>query len=179
MKTKFLPLISVLLILFTSCKNDDDKGHQHDGCYIEVPCTEPNGLITVAEADVMEEHYKDVFYGLYNEQTLPNYPGYQGAVRYIWFDLEEIKKYIVYVEENAKTNGYDNLGLRVYLGAKDQLGQDGEVYPRQTVFFVPTTNPTGGDEVADNKNIVNAKRLNLGGAGIPDSVDQEIGVGAP
>lgn len=178
MKTKLLPLVSLLMISFFSCKDDDNQGNNHEGCFIEVPCTEPNGLISVAEADVLEEHYKDVFYGLFNEGNMP-YNGYDGAVRYIWFDLDEIKKYIVYIEQNAQENGYDNLGLRVYLGAKDQLGQDGEVYPRQTVFFVPTTNPSGGSDVADNLNIVNAKRLNLGGAGIPDSVDQEEGVGAP
>lgn len=177
MKTKFLFLLTMLSILSLSCKNDDDTKDFSEGCVIQVPCEDPLGLISVAEADVLEEQYKSELYGRLNESMNAQYPGYEGAGRYIWFDLEEIKKYIVYIENHADQNGYENLGLRVYLGSKMQNNEDGNPEPRQTVFFVPTTNPTGGDDFSDNQNIVSAKRLNLGGAGIPDDVDQEIGVG--
>lgn len=170
---------SLLLTTITSCNNDDGVGLPA-GCVINVPCGDPAGLITVAEADVMEEAYKTQFYGILNEVTSGSYPGYEGAGRYIWFDLEEVKKYIVYVEKHAEENGYRNLGLRVYMGAKTQNNSvTGAPEPRQTVFFVPTSNPSGGADFDDNLNIVSAGRLNLGGAGIPDGMDQEIGLGAP
>lgn len=168
---------SMVFIATVSCKNDDDKISHQQGCYISVPCEDPAGLITLAEADVMEENYKTQFYGRINESMGGTYPGYEGAGRYIWFDLEEVKKYIVYVEENATANGYQGkLGLRVYMGAKEQNNATTNVpEPRQTVFFVPTSNPTGGTNFDDNINITSMKRLNLGGAGIPDGMDQDTG----
>lgn len=166
---------SSLIILTFSCKNDDDKVPHQDGCVITVPCGEPEGLISVAEAKTMEDEYKDVFYSLYNEGTFPEYPGYDGAVRDIWFDLDEIKRYIVYVENYAQANGHQDLGLRVYLGAKNQVGQDGENYPRQTIFFVPTARDNSGT-APDDKNLLGAARLNYGHSGIPDSRDSDIGI---
>lgn len=165
----------LLLTTIISCKNDDDKAPTFDGCVITVPCGEPEGLVSVAEAKAMEEAYKDMFYSLYNEGTFPEYPGYNGAVRDIWFDLEELKRYIVYIENYAQANGHQDLGLRVYLGAKNQVGQDGENYPRQTIFFVPTTLDTSG-AAPDNKNLLGAARLNYGHSGIPDSRDSDIGI---
>lgn len=180
MKKLVYLLSGLLLTTLISCNNDDDRGGVPAGCFINVPCGDPAGLITVAEADVMEEDYKLQFYGRINEAMNASYPGYEGAGRYIWFDLEEVKKYIVYVEEHAQANGYGDLGLRVYLGAKTQNNSvTGAPEPRQTVFFVPTTGVVGPGGTNENQNIVSAKRLNLGGAGIPDGMDQEIGVGAP
>ena len=57
--------------------------------------------------------------------------------REFWFDLEELKKYIAYVEQEADSLGYKRLGIRIYNGA----------YPNEkgfpdpgfsTVFLVPT-----------------------------------------
>jgi hypothetical protein len=175
---KLVYLFSSLFILTAiSCKNDDDKWSHQQGCFISVPCEDPAGLITVAQADIMEENYKSIFYSRINESMSGAYPGYEGAGRYIWFDLEEVKKYIVYVEENATANGYQGkLGLRVYMGAKEQNNAStGAPEPRQTVFFVPTSNPTAGPDLDDNINITSMQRLNLGGAGIPDGMDQETG----
>jgi hypothetical protein len=176
------PQVTLLIISFAffmaGCSTDDQPiPTGPEGCYVEVPCVDPNGLISVEEADILEEEYKSKFYGMLNDITSNNYPGYEGAGRYVWFDLEEIKKYIVYIEKNAEANGYaGKLGLRVYMGAKYQNNAEtGNPEPRQTVFFVPTVNPTGGSDFEDNINITSMKRLNLGGAGIPDDMDQEIG----
>jgi len=158
-----------------SCDSDESTPPAVDGCVITVPCGEPEGLVSVAEAKAMEDEYKNVFYSLYNESIFPEYPGYNGAVRDIWFDLEELKRYIVYVENYAQANGHQDLGLRVYLGAKNQVGQDGENYPRQTVFFVPTARDNSGT-APDNKNLLGVSRLNYGHSGIPDSRDSDVGI---
>lgn len=183
MKNIYLLLITSFLFLSNSCKNDDDRPHGPQGCFIEVPCEEPQGLVSVAEAKVMEDYYKQEFYNLLNETKSGQYPGYDGAVRDIWFELDELKQYIAYVENMAQEKGYSNLGLRVYFGAKDELGQDGMVYPRQTIFFVPTTRTSEdgqdgmGQDGFQDQNILGVDRLNYGTSGMPDSMDSDTGIG--
>lgn len=137
--------------------------------------TPPTGTITVLEAKQKEDHYIQKFYGNINSFMGKNHPNYDGAMRATWFNLEQLKEYIKYVEEHAAEKGYTNLGLRVYFGAEDKMGQDGYVYPRQTVFFVPTAKFAGGTGFED-KNLLGVKRMNFGVGCIPDSVDSDMGV---
>ncbi len=95
--------------------------------------------------------------------------------REFWFDLEELKKYIAYVEQEAKPLGYRNLGIRIYKGAypKD------EKYPDpgySTVFLVPTGNritskasfsPINSTIIVQNDNIHEIPAYNYGQAGRP------------
>lgn len=180
MKNLSLLIMSLLVtISISSCKDDDDKSGYSAGCVLNVPCEDPAGLISVALADEYEEQYKTEFYSYIMELKQQQYPGYDGAVRYVWFDMDEIKKYILYVEKYAGENGYEGLGLRVYLGSKEQESPEGNIFKRQTVFFVPTatTHVTdkNGNIADENQNIAGIDRLNLGGAGLPDDVDQEDG----
>lgn len=171
MKLNFLAILCFGIFLFTSCKNDDSNPNPN------IPnLPNPEGLISVQEATAMEEAYKLEFYNILNDVKLNNYPGFEGAGRYVWFDLDEVKQYIAYVERHAAENGYNgNLGLRVYMGAKVQNNSiSGNPEPRQTVFFVPTIKQPNNDI---DQNILSAERLNLGGAGVPDSVDSNVGIG--
>lgn len=180
MNSNYLLFAFFLSLLICGCTNDDNSsGNSSNFCTIEVPCGNPEGLISVAEASQMEEDYRNQFYNLINEFTSGPYPDYEGAGRYVWFDLEEVKKFIVYVEKHADERGYNgNLGLRVYMGAKMQNNSvTGDPEPRQTVYFVPTVNPSGGTNLEDNLNIVSSERLNLGGAGIPDGTNSNVGIG--
>lgn len=184
-------LLAFASILCTSCRDDGVDNKKTNQRVLYVPEGKPAGIISIEEAAQLESYYKQEFYGAINNLKATQYPNYDGAVRDIWFDLDELKQYIYYVETQAKKKGYKNLGLRIYFGAKDQLGQDGKVYPRQTVFFVPTANPTadtktqtGGAQLSvkaeqdfsDNKNILSIDRLNYGGAGVPDDTDQDEGL---
>lgn len=172
---KKIILLFALIVATISCKDDDDKyTSDPNACVIEVPCGEPNGLISVQKAQEMEDYYKQEFYSYFNE-IKGAYPGYDGAMRDVWFDLDELKKYIVYVENYAKENGHSNLGLRVYFGAEDKLGQDGQIYPRQTVFFVPTASSGSGFDNTNN-NLTGLQRLDFGTGGIPDSVNSSDGM---
>lgn len=118
-----------------------------------------------------------------------NYPDADPKVtvtdnRGVWFDLENLKEYICYVENRSETLGYENLGLRVYFGATT----DSDSVPRSTVFFWPThrfepqmmnTEGTEGKEDTDetinansseNENSYNIKGLNYGTSGRPPKI---------
>ncbi len=94
--------------------------------------------------------------------------------REFWFDLEELKKYIAYIEQEAKPLGYENLGIRIYNGAYPR----DEKYPDpgySTVFLVPTGNKTNSkasffpisSNVVINDNIQEIPAYNYGHAGRP------------
>ena len=92
----------------------------------------------------------------------------------VWFDLENLKEYICYVEQASEGLGYTNLGLRVYFGAT----QDSDNVPMSTVLFWPTHNdestkstknsttatPTNSN---NNENSYEIQGMNYGGSGRP------------
>ncbi|MEL6810922.1 MAG: hypothetical protein AAFP76_06265 [Bacteroidota bacterium] len=94
--------------------------------------------------------------------------------RDFWFSLDTLKNYIKYVEQEAKRQGYDNLGIRVYFAAYDEP-QGNQEFPYSTVVLVPTTTIDGFSglqkgffpvqETIENLDSINA--LNYGGGGIP------------
>lgn len=168
MKKQLLCIFCLSSLLIISCSDDDDKSGFAAGCVLNVPCDALSQAITPAEANSLEENYKTYMYGSINDIFSATYQEAYVPVRDIWFDIEELKRYILYVENYGNENGLDNLGIRVYLGAYAEGGAAGELTRlEQTVFFVPTSNPSGGDDVNDNENIVAAKGLNYGGAGDP------------
>ena len=136
------------------------------GCEPDVEA--PQQSISIQEADRLEELYKETRSGVL-EQAL----GFEDT-RDFWFSLDELKQYLAFVEQEAKKQGKNNLGIRVYLGA----------YPRQgnnpnpgyaTVFFVPTEQvealPNGANGFIAtqpvNQNIKEIPALNYGSGGIP------------
>lgn len=135
----------------------------------------PKGTISVNEAKQLENLYKTEFYEDINEIMAQKYPSYDGAVRDVWFSLSELKAYIKQVESYAKDKGYSDLGMRIYFGAEEKMGQDGMLYPRQTVFFVPTCSDTPSG-IVNKSNMLGVDRLNFGTGGIPDSVDSDSGI---
>lgn len=100
--------------------------------------------------------------------------------REVWFDLENLKEYICYVEEESEKKGYKDLGLRVYLGAIP----DEKDVPHTTVLFWPThrnkTNTESGNRAANsdeeendsnkNENSDGIDGLNYGTSGRPPKV---------
>ncbi|MCO4822397.1 MAG: hypothetical protein KC469_10035 [Flavobacteriaceae bacterium] len=85
--------------------------------------------------------------------------------RSTWFSLEDIRAYLDYAENQAKENGYEMNGIRIYNGAyptvEGKLGYS-------TSFIVPTKKideeKDGGDGNAD---IPDLEALNWGGTGWP------------
>ena len=162
MKTKPIQKLAFFLIIMTlffqSCK--------------EKPITEkieaPEQTINYKYANSLEEEFKETRDSLINKHFKIK------DSREFWFELEELKKYIAYVEQEAETLGYNNLGIRIYKGVypKDKK------YPQpgySTVFLVPT-----GDKITSkasflpilttfgsNENIREIPAYNYGHAGRP------------
>ncbi|MBW7870912.1 MAG: hypothetical protein H3C39_07625 [Flavobacteriia bacterium] len=134
----------------------------------------PTGMITVSKGKEMEDLYKQEFYPTANLAMAKKIPGYSGAMRSFWFDLANLKNYIKHIEDYAATKGHTGLGVRIYLGAEEKLGQDGLVAPRQAVFFVPTCRVSSPTSFT-NENITGVERLDFGWGDIPDSVNSDTG----
>ncbi|MBX2827439.1 MAG: hypothetical protein KTR22_04720 [Flavobacteriaceae bacterium] len=98
--------------------------------------------------------------------------GFQDT-RDFWFSLDTIKKYIEYVEFEAKKRGYEDLGLRIHYAAY-QEPQGNDRYPYSTVLIVPTRRG-GGDVIKsgffpisqDDVPADSIAPLNYGTGGIP------------
>ncbi|WP_457615986.1 hypothetical protein [Lutibacter sp.] len=92
-----------------------------------------------------------------------------------WFSLDEIKKYIAYIESEAKAQGISVNGLRVYFGAypaKDIINPKNDNL--STVFFVPTTSNIATQKSATaaaggGSDVETIDGLNLGTMGNPPS----------
>lgn len=135
------------------------------------------GRISVKEGIAKQKVYVDNQYEYINSALQKNYPTtpFVPDNREAWFDLENLKAYIVYVERESAKLGLKNLGLRVYSAATFEA--DG--VPRSTYFFWPTNNngipkstshqksamPLGDD--VGNSNSDGIDGLNYGGSGRP------------
>lgn len=124
MKTKHLFLIfSMILFLFCSKKEQVEK---------------PQQAISHAEAKILEDEYvrtrANPLDSILNSNGIIN----GKDARYFWHDLKGFKRYIAYVEKEAKKKGITSgLGLRIYLGAypnDPKYHQPGGA----TIFFIPT-----------------------------------------
>ncbi|WP_303317904.1 hypothetical protein Q4Q34_18505 [Flavivirga abyssicola] len=129
----------------------------------------PKQIIDYEYAQELEEEYENTRGAIINK-----YLGIEDT-REFWFDLEELKKYIAYVEQEADSLGYTRLGIRIYNGA----------YPKEkrfhdpgysTVFLVPTGNKIKSNKASFspisstfviNDNIHEIPAYNYGHAGKP------------
>ncbi|PKA82288.1 hypothetical protein ATE92_0416 [Ulvibacter sp. MAR_2010_11] len=98
-------------------------------CDPQVP--PPQQVISYQDANVLEENFKTTRAAIINDSL-----GYEDT-REFWFSLDSLKKYIEYVEYEARQQGIEQLGLRVYFASYPQNSN----YPDPgfaTVLFVPT-----------------------------------------
>jgi hypothetical protein len=121
MKSKIatlLALFAVLLIIVSTSSCDPQV-------------TPPKQGISYEEANTLEEDYIQTRYNVINAAL-----GYQDT-REFWFSLDSLKRYIEYVEYEARNKDVKNLGIRIYFAAYPQ----NSTYPDagySTVFLVPT-----------------------------------------
>ncbi|KJD33088.1 hypothetical protein PK35_08990 [Tamlana nanhaiensis] len=165
MKTKcnFLTLTAAfgISLLFFSCgtKTSDQKDNNKA----------PSQSISYEYANELEEEFKTTRAEILNKNL-----GFEDSREFL-FSLDSLKRYIAYFEREAQKKGYNNLGLRVYLGAYPESKK----FPdpgRATVFFVPTGNkirsqgsvaPTVFPMVLASENISDIPSYNYGQAGRP------------
>ncbi len=157
---KLTPLVLVFTLLF-SCKNLDQRKPKK--------VKPPKQTINYDYALKLEDEFLNTRDSVINKAL-----GIRDT-REFWFDLDELKKYIAYVEYEAHRLGYKDLGIRVYKGA----------YPRDksfpdpgysTVFFVPTGKkaisegsvlPISTMLGSEDNNIPEIESYNYGQAGKP------------
>ena len=82
-----------------------------------------------------------------------------------WYSLEDIKTYLEYAEKQAKENGHEMNGIRIYFGAYPTT-KEGVGY--STSFIVPTARVIDGkDGGGGNGDIPDGDGLNHGSTGWP------------
>ena len=134
--------------------------------------TIPEGLISTKEARKCQKRYLTKKY-----KPLCKKIGFKDEMQFT-FPLERIKEYIAYIEEHAKEEGYEDLGLKICLGAYKKKSEDKG--SKTTVFLVPTAkncknhkknkqfkNKDVGNETNDEEsdNIYTARAMNVAGLG--------------
>ncbi|WP_224483032.1 hypothetical protein [Robertkochia aurantiaca] len=91
---------------------------------------------------------------------------FKNKVREFWWSLEEIEEYIAYLRKEAGTQGYDNLGLRFYLGKSSaDTGKDDV-----TLFITGTGQPNTelqGQPSREDDNLTSIDAYNVTGTGVP------------
>jgi len=100
---------------------------------------EPDGLITPAEANEMEELYKTRAFGVIQDNI--NSGGVMPEVTYnreVWFSADEMRNYLHYAQIKSDSLRVNFSGLRVYLSAKEMVDSNGVAKVKTTLFFVPT-----------------------------------------
>lgn len=134
---KTMKIIAIALIAssvtFIACQKDEEPVTQETTIEVQ----KPEQAISMKKAKTLQQEYITTRANLLNN-LLQAKGTIQGEdVRDVWYDLEVIEQYIAYVKAEAKKKGYENLGLRVHLGAYPN--QEGYQDPGNTTFFfVPT-----------------------------------------
>lgn len=98
---------------------------------IEMLPPPPKGLITPAEAKVLDQAY-DTRYKLVSDSIVTRAGGDN---RSSWFALEDVKGFLTYAQNQAGELNYTMNGVRIYLGAKPK-DKEGAGYT--TMFMMPT-----------------------------------------
>jgi hypothetical protein len=94
---------------------------------ISMTAKKPEGIISIKEAQDYHKKYKSDSDGRManNQQTV-----------YGWHSLENIKRYIEYIEEEAQKKGVEVSGLNVYFGSGEPI--NGSDKGQLTHFIAPT-----------------------------------------
>jgi len=139
-KKLILPLlcISVLSYSLVSCK--DNKGAQSEKPQEEETVDvikPPNQIIPNKEAEILYNDYDENVVSVLKSNDDSYKP-----TRFVEYNLEAIKQYIAYVEQEAKqANETEVATLRFYFGKYPK----GEREEKNTMFIVPTTKFEGVD----------------------------------
>lgn len=142
---KDLGFTMIILLLFLACNsekkhtNDDDKEH-HEQKEIKAP----DKIISINEAKSAYDNYTNKRVNLIEASETPLEDGSKFiASRYGEYDIETVKNYIAYVEQEAKAAGVKIETLRFYFSTypdKKEFANKKKIkHPRQNSFFILPT----------------------------------------
>jgi len=131
-------LIIILFSTISACVEKSKEKPQEE----ENITTAPSGIISLNEAKILCDNYED--------RRIPSIINFELAqneskekfipTQFIDFDFKTIKKYIKYVEQQARKANVKPDSLRIYLG---NYGMDGKDPNHNTVFVLPTATIDG------------------------------------
>lgn len=142
MKTcKFLAFLLLGGFLMLSC-GGDPKGTPHTDDHDEEPLAAPSTIISLQEAEDMYHRYgnqrvplieKSVNIDKDGDSIKPDDERYVQATRALSMDYKDLKAYLAFIEQQAKSTKTDISGLRIYFSQYKKGKNDG----RATVFLNP------------------------------------------
>ena len=146
MKTKQLKAFGAgcLLLVLSSACNETTKNEAEPAMITqETQVVEtPKDLISLDEADSLYVNYsRRRAEGIIKMETMDESKPFQ-PVRFVSFNLNTIKDYIAYVEQEAKKGGTQADSLRIYLGNYGEV--KGANDKHTTVFMLPSAKAEGG-----------------------------------
>lgn len=142
-KKMLLPLVGILLLL-ASCQEQKKENQEMSTEEVEqIVYDTPKQIISLEEADSLFVNYKDrraasitKMEAEYQEDGKPFVP-----TQFVSFDIEVLKDYIGYVEQEAKKGGVKADSLRIYLGNYGKHPKKNT--RRNTVFMLPAAHVDG------------------------------------
>ena len=142
MKKSTKLLLSIISISAISCGEQMKDNPKMEKQKEETEVTVPDGIISLEEAKILCTNYEDR-----RLKTIADFEMSQAETnekfrptQFIDFNLKNIKKYIKYVEKQARKAKVKPDSLRIYLG---NYGPDGKDQNKNTVFILPTTTING------------------------------------
>ena len=139
-----------LLTLFLVSCNDAKKENPEavDPEMVEAP----SNIITISEADAMYQNYTKHRVGVidtYEAQERASEDTFEAA-RFVSYDLETIKQYIAFVEQESKKAGVTPNTLRFYFANypdKENFPNGKKIVHKKqnSIFILPTLNQKGQD----------------------------------
>jgi len=139
----YVGLMGITIILSGACNPQPKQEAEPQVMTQEVQEVEaPKDLISLDEADSLYVNYtKRRAEEIVKMETVDESEPFK-PVRFVSFDLETIKEYIAYVEQEAEKGGTKADSLRVYLGNYGQVKGVNERH--NTVFILPSAKAEGG-----------------------------------
>jgi hypothetical protein len=144
MKTnqKWILLLSSILFLAISACEEKSKDKKEEPQQEEPEMVKaPDGIITLDEAKILCDNYETRRISGIKEFEMAQNPEAEFVpTQAINFDFKTIKKYVKYIERQAKKAKVKPDSLRIYLA---NYGKDGKDPNRNTVFILPTASING------------------------------------
>lgn len=145
MKNKILfGVVSSLFSLLIACNNQQKPHENEEPPYTEEEVKAPEQIIPIVEAESFYNNYSKKMVSMIEANEAPNEDGSKFmAARYGDYDIETIKTYIAYVEQEAKAAGVKVETLRFYFSTypdkKEFPDKEKIKHPRQNSFFILPT----------------------------------------
>ncbi len=155
--SKFTPIALVILIISIMISCETSPRQVEDITKADIEIMKENHIITLNEAVKQYDNYSKQRVSILKDTLKKKYKDNNFSdTRTVWFDIQTIKAYIKYIEDNSS----EAEGLQFYFGVNpDKIGKKKN---HQTFFIAPTVqNIVNGDTIQSGYTVKNGKRIYL------------------